>query len=115
MLRSQNTPNCGRLLQRTPAVSAISYVEVLGYHKLIADEQRDLETFFAVAPMLSVTLPILNQAIQLRQQRKMTLGDSLVAATALVHDVTLVTRNTKDFVWIPHLKLLNPFDQPLPS
>ena len=95
----------------TPAVSAISYVEVLGYHQLTADEQHDLETFFAIAPMLSVTLPILNQAIQLRQQRKMTLGDALVAATALVHHVTLVTRNTKDFAWIPHLKLLNPFDQ----
>lgn len=95
----------------TPAVSAISYVEVLGYHQLPPDERRLLETFFAVAPLLDVTLPILQQAVQLRQQRKMALGDSLVAGTALVHHLTLVTRNTKDFVWVPNLKLFNPFDE----
>jgi predicted nucleic acid-binding protein len=39
----------------------------------------------------------------------MTLGDSLIAATALVHGRTLVTRNTKDFQWIAGLRLLDPF------
>jgi predicted nucleic acid-binding protein len=40
----------------------------------------------------------------------MTLGDALVAATALVYDLTLVTRNVADFDWVPNLSLLNPFD-----
>ncbi len=39
----------------------------------------------------------------------MTLGDSLVAGTALAHHYTLVTRNTKDFLWINDLEILNPF------
>lgn len=39
----------------------------------------------------------------------MKLGDSLVAGTALAHNCTLVTRNTKDFDWIPGLTLLDPF------
>ncbi len=39
----------------------------------------------------------------------MTLGDSLVAATALAYQLTLVTRNTNDFDWIEDLPLLNPF------
>ncbi len=34
--------------------------------------------------------------------------DSLLAATALAHNLTLVTRNTKDFVGLPVL-LLNPW------
>jgi toxin FitB len=93
-----------------PAVSAVSYVEVLGYHQLTNEERLDLEAFFAVALILDLTFSILNQAVQLRQQRKMTLGDSLVAGTALVHQLTLVTRNTKDFEWVPNLRLLNPFD-----
>jgi toxin FitB len=97
----------------TPAVSAISYVEVLGYHQLTNAERLDLEAFFAVAPLLEVTFPILAQAVDLRQQRKMTLGDSLIAGTALVHQLILVTRNTQDFVWIPNIQLLNPFDQGL--
>jgi hypothetical protein len=35
--------------------------------------------------------------------------DALIAATALVHDMTLVTRNTKHFR-IGNLRLLNPWD-----
>jgi predicted nucleic acid-binding protein len=41
----------------------------------------------------------------------MSLGDSLIAATALVHNLILVTRNTDDFNWIANLSLLNPFDE----
>jgi predicted nucleic acid-binding protein len=40
----------------------------------------------------------------------MSLGDALIAATALVHDLTLVTRNVEDFQWIQGLLLLNPFE-----
>lgn len=35
-------------------------------------------------------------------------ADSLIAATAIVHDLTLVTRNTRDFEDLP-LKLFNPW------
>ena len=96
------------IAENTPAVSAISYVEVLGYHKLTEDERQDLEAFFAAAPILPLLDSVLDQAVALRQQKKMTLGDALVAATALVHGQTLVTRNIKDFDWIDGLSLFNP-------
>lgn len=38
------------IAERTPSVSAISYVEVLGYHQLAEGERALLETFFASAP-----------------------------------------------------------------
>jgi hypothetical protein len=40
----------------------------------------------------------------------MSLGDALVAGTALARGLTLVTRNVEDFRWIQGLSLLNPFD-----
>jgi predicted nucleic acid-binding protein len=93
-----------------PAVSAVSYVEVLGYHQLDDEERQYLEAFFRLARLLPLSQAVLDQAVTLRQQRKMSLGDALVAGTALVHGLTLVTRNVEDFQWIQGLSLLNPFD-----
>jgi hypothetical protein len=93
-----------------PAVSAVSYVEVLGYHQLDDEERQYVEAFFRLARVLPLSQAVLEQAVALRQQRKMSLGDALVAGTALVHGLTLVTRNVEDFQWIQALSLLNPFD-----
>lgn len=89
--------------------SAISYVEVLGYHLLTPAEVEQLEEFFLNTPTLPLGPAVLDQAVKLRRQRKLKLGDALVAATALVHQCTLVTRNTQDFDWIPGLPLFDPF------
>lgn len=43
------------------------------------------------------------------QGKTMSLMDSLICATAQEHKMTLVTRNTKDFIHAPVL-LLNPWD-----
>jgi toxin FitB len=93
-----------------PAVSAVSYVEVLGYHQLTGQEMRYFKEFFAAAPVLGIDSTVLEQAVRLRQLRKMTLGDALVAGTALAHSLTLVTRNTGDFRWITDLSVLDPFE-----
>jgi predicted nucleic acid-binding protein len=44
-----------------------------------------------------------------RRGEAMSVKDSLIAATALVHDLTVATRNTKDFARAG-LKLVNPFE-----
>ena len=99
------------IAEHAPAVSAISYVEVLGYHQLTERERRYFEAFFDAASIMPLSQAVLEQAIKLRQLRKMTLGDALVAGTALVHNLTLITRNVKDFNWIPNLPILNPFEE----
>ncbi len=96
------------IAQRAPAVSAVSYVEVLGYHRLTAEDRHHFEAFFAASRIIYISQNVLEQAVRLRQSRRMTLGDALIAGTALAHDLTLVTRNTDDFDWIENLRLLNP-------
>ncbi|MGB5687589.1 MAG: type II toxin-antitoxin system VapC family toxin [Candidatus Electrothrix sp.] len=90
--------------------SVISCVETLGYHKLSKDEQHYLQLFFETITVLPVTQPIIDTAIALRQQRKMSLGDALVAATAFEHHQTLLTRNVKDFEQVEGLKIVNPLE-----
>jgi predicted nucleic acid-binding protein len=98
------------IAERSPKVSALSYLEVLGYHKLTEPQRYYFEAFFEAAEVLPISDLVLTQAVALRQQRRMTLGDAIIAGTALVHDLTLVTRNVDDFRWIGHLQILNPFD-----
>ena len=105
-----------QVLQSLPcAVSVASKIEVLGYHRLTPADKADLESFFAARTILETTLAIADRAVTLRQQKKLGLGDSIIAATALEHSFRLVTRNTDDFDWIPGLTVWNPFDQqPVP-
>jgi toxin FitB len=64
---------------------------------------------FQIIDVLAVNENIVEKAISLRQQRKMSLGDAIIAATALEYNATLVTRNSSDFDWINNLMLENPF------
>lgn len=99
-----------RALVKEPdiAVSAVSYVEVLGYHLLTLQDRFDFEEIFANVFMLPVSPAVLDQAVKLRQGRRMKLGDALIAATASVFNCTLVTRNTSDFHGLPGLRVSDP-------
>ncbi|HSS75322.1 MAG TPA: type II toxin-antitoxin system VapC family toxin [Thermoanaerobaculia bacterium] len=97
------------IAERTPAVSGVSYVEVLGYHRLNEADRELFEAFFAETRVLPLSQPVLDKAVRLRQAKKIKLGDALVAGTALLYDLTLVTRNVDDFFGIEGLRVLNPF------
>ncbi len=92
----------------TPAISVISYIEVLGYHKLTEEDQKFLEQFFQTAERLPLSETVVQWAVKLRQLWNMSLGDSIVAGTAIVYERTLVTRNTDDFRGIKELRLFDP-------
>lgn len=64
-----------------------------------------------MAEVLPISQAVLIRAVALRQQRRMTLGDAIIAGTALVYNLTLVTRNVDDFRWITDLSLLNPLEE----
>lgn len=87
-------------------VSAISRVEVLGYHKLIEGDRRDLEAYLGSVAVIPISSAVIERAIVVRQARKMSLGDALIAATALVHGLGLATRNVKDFERVEGLTLI---------
>ena len=61
-----------------------------------------------MAETFPLTETVVQLAIDLRKRRKMSLGDSIVAGTAIVHGRTLATRNTEDFRWIQEMDLVDP-------
>jgi predicted nucleic acid-binding protein len=96
------------IAEEVPYLSVISKVETLGYHEHGENEKQFLEEFFDAAEVLPVSQSVVTVAIRLRQERGMSLGDALIAGTALSHGMQLLTHNVKDFAWIDELEVIDP-------
>lgn len=74
--------------------------------------QRWLDSVRAglVHPVLEVTGGVARVCAAIQVPSRRPLADALIAATALHHDLTVVTRNVKDFD-VPGLRVLNPFSE----
>jgi len=90
-------------------VSAVTYMEILGWHGATPSQIHILKTFMSSAIILPIDQPIMEKTIFVRQQKRIGLGDAIIAATGLVHNMTVVTRNVSDFISIPGLQVLNPW------
>lgn len=89
---------------------SIVKIEALGYARITVVEQNHLKELFAECRQLELEEAVVQRAITLRQQFNMSLGDAIVAATALVYDIELWTANTADFSRIEDLRLYNPLE-----
>ncbi len=93
-------------------ISSVTRIEVLGFPRFSAlspYQQVRLKTLVASTMEIVLEADIISQAILPRQQKAMKLGDAIIAATALVYHLPLVTRNEDDFSHIADLDLRNPF------
>ncbi|MEY4936523.1 MAG: hypothetical protein RIS64_2882 [Bacteroidota bacterium] len=79
-------------------------------HPLIPEDKEYLESCIDLLQIIEVSHEMGLTAVKLRQHQKLGLGDSIIAATALVCDYEWVTRNVGDFRGIRGLKIVNPFD-----
>ncbi|MBK6996019.1 MAG: PIN domain-containing protein [Lewinellaceae bacterium] len=70
----------------------------------------ETEKLLSVLFRFSIEEQVVQKVIEIRQSRRMKLPDAIIAASALVHDCIVVTRNTSDFSGLPGLAVLNPFD-----
>ncbi|MCX7123490.1 MAG: type II toxin-antitoxin system VapC family toxin [Gammaproteobacteria bacterium] len=82
------------------AISVITYMEVLGYH---FSNPKELLTWFE---LIHIDHAIADQAIKIRQMYKIKLPDAIIAATAQICKLTLVTGDTTDFKNIKNLEVM---------
>jgi tRNA(fMet)-specific endonuclease VapC len=95
-----------------PAIVAYEvWVGVLGSRNA-RRRQIQYEQFLAVIQVLPFDLAVSRKAAEIRLalgRRGETIGpmDTLIAATALAHDATLITRNEREFGRVQGLKIAN--------
>lgn len=106
----------GTITQDAIGVESIFYpsivrIESLGYSNIRSIEEQRVRELFATLHEAPLTDAVIERAIQLRQDKRMSLGDAIVAATALEHELVLWTANTDDFKHIEGLHLVDPLQQ----
>ena len=91
-------------------ISIIVKIETLGFNGEDAEMQK-LKDFLSLAKTYYVDDLTAEKTIDLRKTyRKLKPGDAIIAATALANNLTLISRNTKDFENISGLTCVNLFE-----
>lgn len=87
-----------RVLAGSFNISVITKIEFLGWSDFVSDPRlyNQARAFVGHAQVFDLSAEIVEQTIRLRQQFKTKTPDAIIAATALVHDLTVVTHNTSD-------------------
>lgn len=92
-------------------VSDISWMETLGYTFSDSTEQQETEALLNVLVRLPIADAVVMKVVEIRQSRRMKLPDAIIAATALLNNCTVVTRNVTDFSGLDGLVVLNPLEK----
>ena len=99
------------LLGVEPIISVITEIELFSSKKILQEDALQIKTFVAEAIVYNtLNAEIVSHTIDIRKTHSIKLPDAVIASTALTYNLTLVTRNIKDFKGIKGLEVLNPYE-----
>ncbi|MBW4888167.1 type II toxin-antitoxin system VapC family toxin [Mucilaginibacter sp. HMF5004] len=94
-----------------PFISAMTEIELLCWKNSTEENIVVIRNFIESSMILDLDAAIKTKTVEIRKAHKIKLPDAIIAASALVYDLTLLTRNIKDFQAIETLKLINPWEE----
>jgi predicted nucleic acid-binding protein len=93
------------IIDSSPQISIINKIELLS----ISDVPEQILVFVDEANVIKLDDDIVSKTIEVRRKYKLKLPDAIIAATAIVMELQLITRNAADFRGIKGLKLIDPY------
>lgn len=84
-------------------VSVITQLELLSFPSIDFKEEEKIQAFLDQIEILNLTPEIIMETVQVRRKYKLKLPDSIILATARIHDVEIVT-NDQEIFKIPNIK-----------
>jgi toxin FitB len=93
-----------------PGVAHVSYSTVTRAELFAgrASEETAVRTLLAPFRELAVDRAVAELGGRLRRDHAVRIADALIAATAVTHELELLTRNVRDFAHVPSLRLHEP-------
>lgn len=93
-------------LDQTPTISVITEIEALSWINPDKSKEQIVKAFVQDATVLSLTPAVVTQCVSIRRSRKIKTPYAVIAATAIVHNLTLITSDT-DFKNITGLQAID--------
>jgi predicted nucleic acid-binding protein len=97
------------VMDKIPNISVITEIEALSWIAPETVYETIIKEFIKDANILPLTKKVVKECVQIRRSRKLKTPDAIIAATAIVYDMTLIT-NDNDFKNIKQLQTMNPLD-----
>lgn len=91
-------------------ISIITKIELLGWNFPNSEKKEINQEFVECSTVFPLDNEVVEKTIELRRNYKIKLPDAIIAATAIIFNFTLISRNDKDFENIEKLKYINPFN-----
>ena len=91
-------------------ISVITRMELLAWPGASDEQALVLDEFINTSDVFALEELVILKAIEIRKKHKTKLPDAIIAATAIVSELSIITRNTKDFDKIEGLEVFNPYD-----
>ncbi len=95
------------IIDAIPNVSVITKIELLGFNTP-EEHYQLLVQFMNDASVLDLSNDVVDASILIRKNHKSKLPYAIIATTALVYDLVVISRNTSDFKNIDGIKVINP-------
>jgi toxin FitB len=89
-------------------VATVTKIEVLGFRTIETNQEIFFGKIFSVLKSFHLTDEIIEQTIDIRQSKKIKLADAIIAATARVHNLEILTHNVIDFINIDGVRVTDP-------
>ncbi len=99
------------LKEARPCISTITEIELLCWKTASEKDLEVLHDFINDALVIELERSIKLKTADIRRQYKIKLPDAIIAATALIYELILITRNTRDFENIKGLGFVNPWEE----
>jgi predicted nucleic acid-binding protein len=95
------------VMDKTPNISVVTEIEALSWIAPDKVYETIIKEFIKDANILPLTKNVVAECVQIRRSRKIKTPDAIIAATAIVHNLTLITSDN-DFKNIKHLQTISP-------
>ncbi len=94
------------VIDTIPNISVITEIEALSWINTDKSKEIILHQFILDAKVLGLTPDVISECVKIRRAKKIKIPDAIIAATAIVHNLTVITGDS-DFNNIKGLQVID--------